>query len=130
MLFLDADVLIDFERGWEPAIAWFEALEETPSVPGYVAMELLQDVRDAQQLQKTERFLKRLPLVWPKEDACNEAYERFGMLHLSHGVGLLDCPIGYTVLAAGGTLCTFNVKHYRAIEGLQTRQPYDKGAVR
>ncbi|MCU0825131.1 MAG: response regulator, partial [Leptospira sp.] len=33
-------VLIDIQRGHAPAIAWFASLQDLPSVPGFVVMEL------------------------------------------------------------------------------------------
>jgi predicted nucleic acid-binding protein len=43
MYLLDTDVLIDIQRGHEPAISWFSSLTEVPSVPVFVVMELVQD---------------------------------------------------------------------------------------
>ena len=41
MYLLDTDVLIDVQRGHVPALTWFAALNELPSVPGVVVMELV-----------------------------------------------------------------------------------------
>gem|GEM_PF-1434106 len=41
MYLLDTDVLIDIQRGHQPAIDWFSNLQELPSVPGFVVMELI-----------------------------------------------------------------------------------------
>lgn len=48
MYLLDTDVLIDIQRGHQPAIAWFTSLQEVPSVTGFVVMELTQDSRNTQ----------------------------------------------------------------------------------
>jgi predicted nucleic acid-binding protein len=40
MYLLDTDVLIDIQRGHQPAIDWFVGLPKVPTVPGFVAMEL------------------------------------------------------------------------------------------
>jgi hypothetical protein len=34
--------------------------------------------------------------------------------------------IAATAIGQGATLVTFNVKHYRAIQGLSTEQPYSR----
>jgi hypothetical protein len=47
---LDTDVIIDVQRGHDPAVAWFASLAELPSVPGFVVMELVQDARDTIQV--------------------------------------------------------------------------------
>lgn len=43
MQLLDSDVLIDVLRGHPPAVQWFAGLDELPTVPGFVVMELIQD---------------------------------------------------------------------------------------
>ena len=48
---LDTDVLIDIQRSHPPAVAWFSTLNELPSVPGLVVMELIQDARNRQQVR-------------------------------------------------------------------------------
>jgi len=46
MYVLDTDILIDIQRGHEPAVSWFKALPELPSVPGIVIMELIQGAQN------------------------------------------------------------------------------------
>lgn len=41
MYVLDTDVLIDIQRGYPPALAWFSNLTELPALPGLVVMELI-----------------------------------------------------------------------------------------
>ncbi len=43
MLLIDTDILVDIQRGYQPAVDWFAGLGELPSVPGFVVMELIQD---------------------------------------------------------------------------------------
>jgi len=52
MYIVDTDVMIDIQRGYSPALAWFASLPELPSIPGFVVMELIQDVQNKQQVQK------------------------------------------------------------------------------
>lgn len=40
---VDTDILIDVQRGHPPALAWFRGLTTLPGIPGFVAMELIQD---------------------------------------------------------------------------------------
>jgi predicted nucleic acid-binding protein len=47
MILLDTDVLIEFQRGHAPALAWFAGLTELPAIPGFVVMELIQDAFNA-----------------------------------------------------------------------------------
>ena len=123
---LDTDVLIDIQRGHPPAIVWFTSLIVAPSVPGFVVMELTQNARDKQQQRQTDRLISGLPIVWPTMSDCQHALDTFHSLHLSHSLGLLDSLIAATALGLGANLCTFNIKHYRAIPNLVTEQPYQR----
>jgi predicted nucleic acid-binding protein len=46
MYLVDTDVMIDIQRGYGPALAWFASLPELPSIPGFVVMELIQDAQN------------------------------------------------------------------------------------
>ncbi|HSU15302.1 PIN domain-containing protein [Longimicrobium sp.] len=126
MILLDSDVLIDVQRGYAPAAVWLDGLREQPSVPGFVVMELVQSARNSQEVEKALRFVSRMAVVWPDERGCAAALEIFSRLHLSHSLGLLDALIAATALRSGAPLCTFNLKHFRAVPGLVTMQPYPK----
>jgi len=121
---LDTDILIDVQRGHAPALAWFAGLPEMPSVPGFVVMELIQDAQNARQVREALRLIAPLPVVWPTTHDCERALTDFAAFHLSHGLGLLDSLIGACAVGLSASLCTFNVKHYRAVPNLATVQPY------
>ncbi len=123
---LDADILIDIQRGYTPALEWFTSLTELPFVPGLVVMEMIQDAQNAQQVKKALKLLAPLPVVWPTETDCNRALSDFTTYHLSHGLGLIDSLIAACAIGLPATLCTFNVKHFRVISGLVMEQPYAK----
>jgi predicted nucleic acid-binding protein len=124
MYLLDSDVLIDIQRGHPPAVAWFGSLDEVPSVPGLVVMELVQDAENQQQVHRALKLVAPLSVVWPKEADCDRALSDFVAHHLPHGLGLLDALIGACAVGLSASLCTFNVKHYRHVPGLSTTQPY------
>lgn len=126
MRLVDTDVLIDIQRRYQPAIAWFASLDDIPGVPGFVAMELFQDAPDARRIREVELLLAPLDIFWPNASDCQRALSDFRTLHLSHGLGLLDALIGATAIGHGATLVTFNVRHFRPIPGLVTEQPYGK----
>lgn len=126
MILLDSDVLIDIQRGRPQALAWFSALPELPAVPGFVAMELIQGAKNAQQIRDVLKLVAPLPVVWPTEADCARALSDFAALHLTQGLGLLDSLIAACALGRSATLCTFNTKHYRAVSGLVIQEPYKK----
>src|SRR5262245_33416948 len=124
MEILDTDVLIDVQRGHPPAIDWFARLSELPAVPGFVVMELIQDARNATEVEQALKLVAPLRTVWPTEADCNRALSNFSAFHVSHGLGLLDSLIAACAIGSSATLCTFNIKHYQIGPGLVIAQPY------
>ncbi len=124
MRLLDTDVLIDIRRGFAPAESWYIALTERPGVPGFVAMELVAGCRDKKDLLCLQTFLFGLPIIWPSEADCQRGLEHLRDYHLSHSLGLVDALIATTAIGQGAALCTFNIKHFAAVPGLITEQPY------
>ncbi len=126
MYLLDTDVLIDVQRGHPPAVAWFRGLTQPLAVPGFVVMELIQSARNAREVREAHRQVAPFPILWPTEADCARALSDFTTLHLSHSLGLIDALIAATAVGQHATLCTFNLKHYRAVPGLATTQPYKR----
>jgi hypothetical protein len=126
VLLLDTDVLIDIQRGYVPAVAWFKGLSELPAVPGFVVMELVQDARNAQEVRKALKLVAHLPVVWPTKADSERALANFIAYRLSNGLGLLDSLIASCAVGLSATLCTFNIKHYHVVPGIRTEQPYLK----
>ena len=121
---LDTDILIDVQRGHPPALAWFAQLTELPCVPGFVVMELVQDVRNNREVEDALKLVAPLRVVWPSAVDCTRAVSEFSTYHLSHGLGLIDALIAACAVGLTARLCTFNDKHYRPVPGLVTEQPY------
>jgi|ERR687892_782269 predicted nucleic acid-binding protein len=126
MLLLDTDVLIDVQRGFPPALDWLASLAEIPSVPGLVVMELIQDANNTQQVREALKLVAPLPVVWPTRADCDRALSDFTAYHLSHKLGLLDSLIAACAIGLSADLCTFNLKHYKIVPGLTTKQPYKR----
>ncbi len=126
MYLLDTDVMIDIQRGHAPALAWFASLQDLPSIPGFVVMELIQDAQNKQQIRQVLQLVSPLQIVWPSEIDCARALSDFTSYHLSHKVGLIDALIAACSIGRNTILCTFNVKHYRVIPGLKMEQPYTR----
>ncbi len=125
MILLDTDVMVDILRGYEPAREWLNSARDI-AVPGIVAMELIQGCQNAKEQRQLEKALSGYALYWPNEDDCNRALTSFTGHHLSDHIGLLDALIAETAIGVNAELATFNVKHYRALRGLKTIQPYSK----
>lgn len=125
MELIDTDVLIDVQRGLASAADWF-ATDRDVGIPGFVVMELVQDARNSDEVQKALALVDGLEVVWPSEEECQTALEQFSTLHLSHGLGLLDALIAATAVGHGGVVNTFNERHYRMFPGLTTVRPYGR----
>jgi predicted nucleic acid-binding protein len=123
---LDTDVLIDIQRGHMPAVAWFAGLRELPLVSGFTVMELIQDAPSSQHVRKALKLVSPFSIIWPTEAESSQALADFAIYHLSHGLGLLDSLIAACAVGRSATLCTFNIKHYVAVPGLVTEQPYSR----
>lgn len=123
---VDTDVLIDIQRGHPPALAWFSSLTDLPAVPGFVAMELIQDARNSREVRQAMQLVAPFEIVWPTEASCARALSDFAAYHASHGLGLLDSLIAACAVARSATLFTFNVKHYKVVPGLALAQPYSR----
>jgi len=129
MRLLDTDIMVDIQRGLQPALQWLESLDEAPGLPGFVAMEVMEGCRDKQEMNDLRRQLEPFRVHWPTGADSNRALSTFSQAHLSHSLGVLDALIGECAIGLGACLCTFNVKHFKAVAKLMTEQPYAKNAT-
>jgi predicted nucleic acid-binding protein len=126
MRLVDSDVAIDIFRGHPPAVTWLAALPEPPGLPSLVVMELVEGCRNQREVQALLRRLAPFQVYWASAADQTRAVGTFARAHLSHGLGLLDALIGETAVGLSATLCTFNVRHFRAVPGLATERPYTR----
>jgi hypothetical protein len=129
MRLLDTDVIVDIQRGYEPALEWLESLEEAPGLPGFVPMELMDGCRDKQEMTGLRKNLEPFSIYWPSDADSNRALLTFSQGHLSHNLGILDALIGECAVGLAACLCTFNMKHFKAISDLKTEQPYARESL-
>lgn len=126
MKLVDTDICIDLLRKQPDAISWFATLTEAPGIPGFVALELILGCRDTIEMRRVQKFIQRFDIVWPTEHGLNKALTDYAPLRLAHGIGGMDALIAATVVEHSGTLLTLNVRHFRAIAGLDIESPYSK----
>lgn len=127
MLSLDTDILVDIFRGYLPALRWLRTLGDISlGIPGLAVMELMLGCRDSRQLRELQQRLAPYQVFWPTPSDCDRALADYGKRRLSHGIGVIDALIGECAVGLGVPLCTFNVRHFRAIAGLTTDQPYER----
>jgi predicted nucleic acid-binding protein len=118
--------MVDLRRQYPPALVWFAQLAEAPGLPGFVVMEPIAGCRDGAEIRAVRRSVAPFRIYWPTTDDCDRALATYARAHLTHRLDLLDAIIGECAVGLSAILCTFNVKHYRAIPRLQTEQPYVK----
>lgn len=127
MRLLDTDILIDIFRGYFPAVRWLRSLDNAAiGIPGLAMMELMLGCDNVQQLRELEQRLAPYQIYWPTARDLDRVLASFGKRHLSHSLGIIDAMIGECAVGLGVPLCTFNVRHFRAVGGLATEQPYGR----
>lgn len=127
MHLLDTNIMVDILRGYLPAIRWLNSLgEEELVLPGFVVMELMEGCEDKRTMQRLQKRIALYRVYWPPERDSKRALDTFAQGWLSHHLDILDTLIGECVVGLGVPLCTFNVRHFRAVAGLTTEQPYER----
>jgi predicted nucleic acid-binding protein len=124
MRLLDTDILIDIVRKHPPALLWFSSNRDVLFAPGFAYMELAEGCRNKDDLAAVLKMPKIVYPVWPDTVTLELGFDLHTQYHLSHSLGILDSLIAATAIGQGATLCTFNVKHFAAVPGLTTEQPY------
>lgn len=123
---LDTDVLIEISKNVPQAVAWFREVTRTdrPGLPGFTVMEFLQGARNKAELAQFRKLLAPFVVYWPSVADCARAVETCARTSLTHHLSIPDIMIAECAIGLGATLCTFNVKHFRAVPGLVTERPY------
>ena len=123
-ILLDTDVLVDFLRGYNKAVAFVNTHSARIILSSVVVAELYAGVKGDAEQAALEDFVSLFRVV-PVSVALAKAgglYKRdYGM---SHGVGLADAILAATAEAEDAELKTLNRKHYPMLKGL--RQAYTK----
>ncbi len=106
---IDTDVFIRIFRG-------------DAAINTIVNLELIQGAQNEQQLQQqsrdTEAYLTRFMLLSLTPAVSIKAIELVRTYARSHGLRLPDSLIAATCIEENLPLLTFNVKHFRSIQGL------------
>lgn len=125
---LDTDVLIDCLRATPAARDWLtQHANESFQVPGVVAMELLTGCRDRSEMVRVQAFLAQFSIVWPEAAEFAQAYDLMAHYRLASALSIPDCLIAAMALTRTAQVYTFNLKHYRVIDGIQVKEPYSRG---
>lgn len=128
MILLDTDIVIDLLRGYLPALNWLAGRTgEEIYLPGLVVMELMQGCASKYEMSALQKFISPFPLLWTPAHVADQALSVYAEGRLTHNLGLLDALIGQLAVSMDVPLYTFNQKHFAAVPGLRTVQPYTRG---
>lgn len=115
----DTDVLVDFFRGHQKAVAFVETYAPRIILSPIVVAELFAGVKGNSEQLALENFfsLFRMVPVDAQIAKIGGLYKRdYGK---SHGVGLADAIMAATAFAENASLKTLNTKHYPMIKNLK-----------
>ena len=119
-ILIDTDVLIDFLRGHDKAVAFVNEFFSRIILSPIVVAELYAGVKGNAELTVLEDFISLFRVVPLTAEIAKIGglYKRdFGK---SHGVGLADAILAATADTEKAELKTLNVKHYQMLDGLET----------
>src|SRR5205085_1754825 len=123
MRLLDTDIMVDVLRGYPPAIAWLSSLTgDAPALPGLVVLELMEGCRNKMEMVRLLRRIEPFHVFWPTDSDCTRALHEFARSRLSHQISIMDVLIAQCAIGLNATLCTFNIKHFKAVAHLRTEQ--------
>jgi predicted nucleic acid-binding protein len=115
----DTDVLVDFLRGHNKAVAFVSAHEACIILSAIVVAELYAGAKGDAELAILQDFVSLFRVVPVDTEIAKAAglYQRdYGR---SHGVGLADAVLAATAQAENADLKTLNTKHYPMLKGLK-----------
>jgi len=118
-MLIDTDVLVWYMRGNQRA---YHAIEGQPGFSFSVItyMELVQGMRNKQELQELEKAIQRwnATVLHINEAISTKASEYVKQHYLSHSLELADALIGATAVVNQLSLLTANDKHYKVIQDI------------
>jgi predicted nucleic acid-binding protein len=124
IILVDTDVLVDFFRGHEKAVAFIQSYHESIILSATGVAELYAGVKGEAEQNALKAFVSLFRVV-PVSAEIGKAgglYKRdYGK---SHGIGLADAIMAATAESENADLRTLNTKHYPMFKGL--RPAYNK----
>ncbi len=119
-MIIDSDILIDFARKDEKAIAFLEsALQDgVAKISAISKMELIVGCRNKRELKALDRFVGRFNLINLSPAISVRATELLCQYRSGHGLMIPDALIAATALLEDEPLATRNHRHFRFIEDL------------
>lgn len=122
-MIFDTDVLIWYFRGNEAAKKVLHNSIDV-SISAVTLMELIQGVRNKQELYLLNKFLlaNKIRIHYINENINLHAIHLLENHSLADGIELADALIAATSIYHGEEIVTANMKHYRSLANLQVKK--------
>lgn len=123
MQLVDTNIFIDHLRGYAPATAFFESLNENNIIFSAISeAEIIVGKQCSEKKKKEEilQFLKK----WQKIDVNNPIAIKAGDLAREYGIEFADAFIAATALINKAELLTRNVIDFKNVPDLIVKSPY------
>ena len=121
-ILVDTDVLIDFLRGYGPAVSFVNVHSDRIVLSAVVVAELYAGARGAKD-DPEQTVLENLLSLFRVVPINNEIARLGGLYRRdygpSHGISLPDALVAATAFLERAELKTLNVKHYPMFEGIE-----------
>jgi predicted nucleic acid-binding protein len=123
-LLIDTDVMIEYLRGANKAVAFLESLERRPATSVLCVAELLAGARNAEERKAILRFLLAFDELAVDAEIARMGGDYRRTYMKSHNTGLADALIAATAVHHHLTLATFNARHFPMLEDMLV--PYQR----
>lgn len=123
-ILLDTDVMVDFLRGQEQAVAFVHTHADRIILSALAVAEVYAGVKGDKEQEVLDDFVSLFPVkpITPELARIGGLFKRdYGK---SHGVGLGDALVAATAQKENAELATLNVRHYPMLKGIVP--PYAK----
>ena len=121
-ILVDTDVLIDFLRGYGPAVSFVNDHSDRIVLSAIVVAELYASARGKKD-DPEQTVLENLLSLFRVVPISNEIARLGGLYRRdygpSHGISLPDALVAATAFLERAELKTLNVKHYPMFEGIE-----------
>jgi len=119
MILIDTNIVIEFLRRNPSAMAWFDALDESPAISAVSVTELYAGARSQRDERDIVALRQQLSCLPISEEIGERAGAFMRHFHKSHGIDIPDAIIAATAEHHGLTLATLNVKHFPMFQKLK-----------
>jgi predicted nucleic acid-binding protein len=123
-ILVDTCVVIDFLRGFPPAVAFFDEMSNCPAISTITVAELFAGAKNKAKKEAVGSIIDTFEIIEVSQEIAKKGGEWSCQYTPSHGVDLPDALIGATAKIKGFHLATCNLKHFPMFPDLE--RPYNR----